>query len=80
MSKQKKSSPRETSMAAKVLTDPNASNREKKLAGSVLSQARSGAETSPEMADLAGKVLDNPKASETAHSLAGSVLSQTPRR
>ena len=76
----KKSSPRQASKAAKVLNDPKASDREKKLAGSVLSQARKGAETTPELADFAGRVLDNPSASDTAHSLAGSVLSQTPKK
>lgn len=65
------------SKAARVLNDPNASQREKKLAGSVLVQVKAGAETSPEMAELAAKIVGNPNASDRARSLAGSVLSQT---
>jgi len=80
MTRQRHSSHREASKASKVLRDPKSSDRERKLAGSVLSQARPSAETSNQLADLAAKVLDNPNASATAQSLAGSVLSQTPRR
>jgi hypothetical protein len=76
MSSAKKSSHGEASKAAKVLRNPSSSGREKKLAGSVLSQARPSAETSPEVAELAAKVLENPNASRDARSLAGSALSQ----
>lgn len=80
MSNQRKSSHKEASLASKTLQSASASDREKKLAASVLSQARPKAETSKEMADYAARVLENPKASETAQSLAGSVLSQTPHK
>jgi hypothetical protein len=80
MNGSKKSSHGEASMAAKVLRDPGSSGREKKLAGSVLSQARPSAETSPKVAELAAKVLENPKASADARSLAGSALSQAEHR
>jgi hypothetical protein len=76
----RKSSHGEASKAAKILRDPSSSGREKKLAGSVLSQARPSAETSPEVAELAAKVLENPNASADARSLAGSALSQAEHR
>ena len=76
MSKQRQSSHREASEAARVLRDPHSSQRERKLAGSVLSQVRPTAETSATIATLAAKVLENPSASPEARSLAGSALSQ----
>ncbi len=76
----KQTSPREAKLASEVLRDPNASNREHKLAGSVLSQVREHTETSQEMANFAAKIVDNPNASAAARSLAGSVLSQAEKQ
>lgn len=64
------------SLASEILKDPKSSGTAKKLAGSVLSQAREGAVSSDELSSLASMVLNSDKYSETTKSLAGSVLSQ----
>lgn len=80
MSRHPKSSSREASKAAKVLRSTSASEREKMLTASALSQARPNADTSPEMAERAARALESRHASATARSLAGSVLSQARTR
>ena len=67
-----------SSLAGRILQQNNTTVASRSLAGSALSQARSGAETTPEMANLASKVLKQTTASDEARSLAGTVLTQTP--
>lgn len=64
-------------LAAEIMRDPNASELEKSLAGSVLSQADPGREASPEIQDLAGQVMSHSHDfSKHAVSLAASIISQ----
>ncbi|MFY7938926.1 MAG: hypothetical protein ACOVOQ_16220 [Flavobacterium sp.] len=63
--------------AAKILTNPNASDIAKKLAGSTLSQANKGNQTGSEMETIASKVLQSPKYSDDTKSMAASILSQS---
>lgn len=73
----KQSSSKAAKLASETLRNPNASTTAKELAGSVLSQARSGKQTSAEMEEKAGKVLQSEKYSDDTKALAGSVLSQS---
>ena len=71
--------PAEATRAAHTLGDPNASDRAKSLAGSVLSNARHqnpavNPVTKPAEASKAAQTLANPNASGKARSLAGSAL------
>jgi hypothetical protein len=77
MANKKETSQEIASMAAKTLTDKNASATAKKLAGSALSQSNSSKQTGAELEDLASKVLKSSKYSDDTKSLAGSVLSQS---
>ena len=77
MSNKKASSQKESSKAAKILQDKNASEIQKKLAGSVLSQTDPDKQTGVEMETIASKVLQSNKYSDDTKSLAGSVLSQS---
>lgn len=77
MANKKTTSSTVASKAAKVLSDPSSSAKEKQLAGSALSQVNKGNETSTKLEKVASKVLDDPKSSKTAKELAGSVLSQS---
>ena len=65
------------SLAGKVLHDPNASDIQKTLAGSVLSQANPNNQTGAKLEDIAANALSSSKYNETTKSLAGSVLSQS---
>jgi hypothetical protein len=76
MSNKKTSSEKASSEAAKILQDKNSSGIQKKLAGSVLSQADPDKQTGVEMETIASKVLQSTKYSDDTKSLAGSVLSQ----
>ncbi|NES73931.1 MAG: hypothetical protein F6K24_56485 [Okeania sp. SIO2D1] len=77
MTESKKTSSSEISTkAGKILSDPNASEIQKKLAGSALSQTDPEKHTSAEMEEIAGKALQSEKYNKTTKSLAGSVLSQ----
>lgn len=62
--------------AAKVLKDGGASQIQKELAGSALSQRRSGAETSEEMASKAARALQSDRSAELTKKLAATVLGQ----
>ncbi len=73
----KKTSKSMGSFASAILKDPNASDIQKKLAGSVLAQSNSDKETSKEMETIASKVLQSEKYSEETKALAGSVLAQS---
>jgi hypothetical protein len=76
MANKKTTSSSVASAAAKVLGNPNSSQKAKQLAGSALSQVNKGNETSNNMEKIASKVLDNPNSSGISRKLAGSVLSQ----
>lgn len=65
------------SIAAQVLKNDDASNIQKKLAGSALSQRNSSNQTGAEMESIASKVLKSEKYSETTKELAASILSQS---
>jgi len=73
----KQSSQQLASDAATTLKDPKASNIQKSLAGSVLSQTKSNNQTSDAMATKAAKALSNNHSSEKTKELAASVLSQS---
>lgn len=73
---QKKTSYNIASEAARILNNPNSSEIQQKLAGSVLSQVQAGNQTSSEMESIASKALSSTKYNDTTKSLAGSVLSQ----
>lgn len=77
MTNSKKSSQESLSQAAKILQDKNSSGIQKKLAGSVLSQANPDKQTGLEMETIASQVLQSTKYSDDTKSLAGSVLSQS---
>ncbi len=73
----KESSKNLASEAAKILNDPNASQIQQKLAGSVLSQSGTDKQTGAVMEDIAARVLASDKYNDTTKSLAGSILSQS---
>ena len=75
----KKTSDEMSSLAAKILNDQTASEIQRTLAGSVLSQSNTDHQTSSTMEDIASRVLSSDKYNETTKSLAGSVLSQAER-
>jgi hypothetical protein len=77
MPNKKTSSQKALSEAAKILQDKNSSGIQKKLAGSVLSQADPNKQTGAEMETIASQVLQSTKYSDDTKSLAGSVLSQS---
>ncbi|CCG87723.1 hypothetical protein [Erwinia piriflorinigrans] len=72
----KKTSGSLASVAAKTLHDPNASDLQKALAGSALSQSGSANQTSGAMEHKASAALHDPNSDELTKKLAGSVLSQ----
>lgn len=73
----KKTSSDVGSLAASILRDPNASQVQKQLAGSALSQTGTNKDTGSAMETKAAKVLDSSKYSDVTKTLAGSVLSQS---
>lgn len=76
----KKSSPDLSSLASKTLRDEDASKIQKRLAGSVLSQASKDKQTGADLEDVASKALKSDKYSDTTKTLAGSVLSQSNKK
>jgi hypothetical protein len=66
--------------ASSVLTNNNASDIAKKLAGSALSQKNKSHQTSKKMETVASNVLKSDKYSETTKELAASVLSQSDKK
>lgn len=65
------------SKAAKVLSNPNSSSRERSAAASALTQYKSFVEeTSAKAASAAARVLSNPNANKAAKSAAASTLTQ----
>lgn len=76
----KKTSSSVASDAARTLRDPNASQIQKKLAGSALSQVQKNNQTGKQMEQIASDALSSPKYSELTKKLAGSILSQSDRK
>lgn len=76
MARNEKSSSRVSHTASSVLSNPGSSKTAKSLAGSVLSQAKSGKETSAPVASKAARALDDGRTSKSTKSLAGSALTQ----
>ncbi|MDF7667691.1 hypothetical protein PT273_07515 [Orbaceae bacterium ESL0727] len=76
MNNTKKTSAEVASLASKVLHNPNASELEKSLAASVLSQTKSDSQTGKAMETKASQVLHDPNASKEIKTLAASVLAQ----
>ncbi|VEI45633.1 Uncharacterised protein [Actinobacillus equuli] len=64
-------------LASEILRDSNASQIQKTLAGSVLSQTNSNNVTGKELESKASKVLSSDHYADTTKSLAASVLSQS---
>lgn len=73
----KRSSAAVASLAAQVLQDDTSSGVQRRLAGSVLSQANTGNQTGADLEDLASRVLQSEKYNDLTQTLAGSVLSQS---
>ena len=76
----KKTSKKIASDAARILTDPNASQIQKELAGSAMSQANTGNQTGAEMETKASNVLKSNKYSDKTKEIAATVLSQSKDR
>lgn len=73
----KETSTRIASLAAEILQNSNASQIQKSLAGSALSQSGSSKQTGATMETKAAKVLSSGKYAEETKELAASVLSQS---
>lgn len=80
MNNKKTTSSKITELAAKTLSNPNASDIQKSLAGSALSQSKTDKQTGSKLEDVASKALNSPKYNETTKKLAGSVLSQSNKK
>jgi hypothetical protein len=72
----KKTSSSVASQASRALRS-STSEIQRQLAGSALSQAKSGHQTGKKMEGVASAALNSPKYSSTTKTLAGSVLSQS---
>ncbi|MDQ0991463.1 hypothetical protein [Streptomyces sp. V3I7] len=70
----------DASEAARIMRDPNATEEERSVAASALSDVEKGHHTSKRVASEAGQLLPDEKISEDDRSVAGSDLSQTGRR
>jgi hypothetical protein len=73
----KQTSNRISSLAAETLQDANASQIQRRLAGSALAQSGNGKQTGAEMESIASKVLKSDKYATETKELAASVLSQS---
>ena len=73
----KQSSPKLASQAAKALQNEHSSEIKKKLAASVIAQARTSKQTGAEMETIASDVMKSSKYSEETKSYAASLLSQS---
>jgi len=80
MSNKKQTEHQISNLASKVLQNPNASNIQKTLAGSALSQSHTKNITSSEVERIAAKALQSQHYSQTTKSLAGSIVSQSDRK
>jgi len=77
MTNSKQSSKSLASKAASTLNDPSASNIQKSLAASVLSQSSTGNQTGSKIETKASEVMKSSKYSSDTKSFAASVLSQS---
>jgi hypothetical protein len=74
----KQTSPSIATLASEILRDRNATECEKELAGSALSQTHSNKETDKSMEKIASDILTGRvKCSDRAIKLAGSLISQS---
>lgn len=76
----KKTSQKVASHAGKIMSDNNSSTIQRKLAGTVLSQAGNNKTTSENMEAIASKVLKSDKYSAETKELAASALSQSTKK
>lgn len=67
------------SLAGKTLQSGSASSLQRSLAGSVLRQSGSAAQTGAKLEGRASAALDNSRSSATTKTLAGSAVSQSNR-
>ena len=77
MANKKQSSRRIATLASEILRNSSASDIQRSLAASVLSQRQKNHQTGAEMEDLASRVLRGSKYNAVTKELAGSVLSQS---
>ncbi|MEZ8095253.1 hypothetical protein ACED51_14265 [Photobacterium swingsii] len=68
------------SKASDVLRSPHATNIQRSLAASALSQSSTSKQTSSQMETVASKVLTSSKYNATTKSLAATVLSQSNKK
>lgn len=73
----KQTSTEVAALAAKTLTDPNASAIARSLAGSVVAQAHTGKQTGAHMETVASSVLRSEKYSPETKAMAASLLAQS---
>jgi hypothetical protein len=73
----KQSSHDVAALAAALMNNKSASELQRKLAASVVAQARTGKQTGAKMEDLAAKALANKRSAPATRKLAASVLSQS---
>lgn len=73
----KQSTSKLASQAAKALQNENSSDIKKKLAASIVAQARTSKQTGAEMETVASDVMKSSKYSEETKSFAASLLSQS---
>jgi hypothetical protein len=73
----KQTTNRVATLAAEILQDTNASQIQRRLAGSALAQSGGSKQTSTEMERIASNVLRSDKYAVNTKELAGSVLSQS---
>jgi len=76
----KRTSTKVASLASHVLGDKNASEIQKKLAASALSQSKARKQTGIEMEDVAARVMRSSKYSDDTKTLAATVLSQSNKK
>ena len=77
---QKSTSGGVASLAAATVFSRGASQIQRQLAGSALSQAGTSRQTGAKMEGIASKALSNPRSAATTKTLAASVLSQANKK
>lgn len=81
MSRNKKETSNQVAKSAsKILRDPNASQLQKSLAGSALSQTNTNKQTGKAMETKASNALKNPRSAAKTKQLAGTVVSQANKK
>lgn len=76
----KQTSAQVTSLAARTLSDPNASQLQRSLAASALAQSGTAKQTGAQMEDVAARALGREQAADTTKTLAASLVSQSNRQ